>query len=65
MTTQPEPAEVLSIDGVEYLRLREPQVVLDSRSCGDCGRRVELDDDGNPFAVCRACYDAYVDNAGR
>ena len=26
---------------------------------------VELDDDGNPFAVCRACYDAYVDNAGR
>jgi NMD protein affecting ribosome stability and mRNA decay len=32
--------------------------------CTDCGRPIEVGA-GESFRVCRACYDAYVDNAGR
>jgi hypothetical protein len=36
------------------------------RPCPDCGRPIE---EGagrvGPFRVCRSCYDAYVDHAGR
>jgi len=65
VTTQPDPAEIPWIDGAEYLAVREPRPVPDGRPCRDCGRPVELDGEGNPFPVCRSCYDVYVDNAGR
>lgn len=32
--------------------------------CSDCGRAVEAHAEES-YRVCRACYDAYVDNAGR
>ena len=63
--TQPEPTESLWIDGAENPAAREPRPVPYGRSCDDCGRPVELDGEGNPFAVCRSCYDVYVENAGR
>jgi len=38
------------------------------RRCEDCGRLfaagTRTDPAGEPFRVCRACYDVYVDNAG-
>jgi hypothetical protein len=35
-------------------------------SCPDCGSRIEPNPEGEkPFAICRPCYDAYVENAGR
>jgi len=65
VTTQPDPAEGLWIDGEEHRRVREPNPVPDAQSCRDCGLPVELDGDGNPFDVCRSCYNVYVHNAGR
>jgi hypothetical protein len=51
MTAQPEGPESAGIDdGVQR--------------CPDCGGLVESGA-GQPYRVCRACYDAYVDNAGR
>lgn len=36
------------------------------RSCPDCGQPVEADSAPHkPAAICRACYDAYVEHAGR
>ena len=36
------------------------------RTCADCGLPlVDPSPAGHPFRVCRACYDVYVDNAGR
>jgi hypothetical protein len=34
------------------------------RPCADCGRPIEAGA-GESYRLCRACYDAYVDNAGR
>jgi hypothetical protein len=36
------------------------------RSCPDCGLPIEADlAPHKPVALCRACYDVYVVNAGR
>ena len=34
------------------------------RLCPDCGRPIEAGAE-EWYRLCRACYDAYVDNAGR
>ena len=35
-----------------------------SRRCPDCGSPMEPGADDS-YRICQACYDAYVDNAGR
>jgi hypothetical protein len=53
MAAQPEPIETGWADGAD-------------RHCPECGSPIE---EGaarlGPFRVCRSCYDAYVDHAGR
>jgi formamidopyrimidine-DNA glycosylase len=45
----------------------EPERFDDTgKICQECGRPIEEDlRAGKPFVVCRSCYDAPVDNAGR
>jgi hypothetical protein len=53
MAVQPEPM------GAEWIRGTD-------RECPDCGRPIEANKVTEPlYAICRSCYDAYVDNAGR
>jgi hypothetical protein len=50
---QPEPMETEWIDRVDRL-------------CPDCGRPIEAPAaTQEPFRICRACCDAYVEKAGR
>jgi hypothetical protein len=51
MSAQPEPMEV-------------ERATRTSRPCPDCGGPMEADAE-EWFRICRPCYDAYVDNAGR
>ena len=51
MTVQPDGLESAGIDDTV-------------QRCPDCGRPIEAGP-GDSYRVCRACYDAYVDNAGR
>ncbi len=53
MSAQPEPRST-------------EQLAAADQACPDCGGPIEAEaaaDD--PFFICRSCYDAYVDNAGR
>jgi hypothetical protein len=46
----------------------EPSEWLDDseRTCPDCGGPIEANTaTEKPYLICRPCYDAYVDNAGR
>jgi hypothetical protein len=53
MAAPPEPTETGCIDG-------------DDRPCPECGEPIEEGGERvEPFRVCRSCYDAYVDHAGR
>jgi formamidopyrimidine-DNA glycosylase len=53
MTAQPEPMGAEPFGGAERL-------------CPDCGGQIEAESaTDRPFFICRSCYDAYVDNAGR
>jgi len=53
MSAQPEPMGVEQIGGAEA-------------ACPDCGGPIGTEAvTDNPFFICRSCYDAYVDNAGR
>ena len=53
MTAHPEPMRAEPLVGAE-------------RACPDCGGPVEAESaTDHPFFICRSCYDAYVDNAGR
>lgn len=49
MSATPEWLEAQSIDGGR-------------RQCPDCGAPFEA---AESYRICQACYDAYVDNAGR
>jgi hypothetical protein len=51
MTVQPDGLESAGIDDTV-------------QRCPDCGRPIEAGPEDS-YRVCRACYDAYVDNAGR
>ena len=51
MTAQPDRWESAGIEDTVQL-------------CSDCGRPMEAGAEES-YRVCRACYDAYVDNAGR
>jgi hypothetical protein len=53
MSAQPQPTRAEQSDGAEP-------------ACPDCGGPIgaEVAAD-NPSFICRSCYDAYVDNAGR
>lgn len=51
MSAPPDGSERVGIDDTVQL-------------CSDCGRPMEAGAEES-YRVCRACYDAYVDNAGR
>jgi tRNA(Ile2) C34 agmatinyltransferase TiaS len=51
MTARPELPESIWVGDTLYLPV-----------CPDCGQTVRSDDAGR---LCRSCYDAYVENAGR
>jgi len=53
MAVQPGPTETMWIHGGE-------------RTCPECGGPIEVGvDPARPFRLCRPCYDAYVEHAGR
>jgi NMD protein affecting ribosome stability and mRNA decay len=53
MTAQPDPVGVERMSDDEW-------------TCADCGSPIEANAEmDKAFSMCRPCYDAYVDNAGR
>jgi hypothetical protein len=71
MTARPELPDAIWIGDTQYLPVREPRRSHSERRCQDCGSSFGADCEdqrdwtGERFRICRSCYDAYVDNAGR
>jgi hypothetical protein len=71
MTARPGLPNSISVGETRYRPVDDPHRAHGERRCQDCGGSLGVDSEdqrdraGEPFRICRSCYDAYVDNAGR